>query len=430
MNQRRRRRAFSGLVLGFATSAVGFGAITPFLVVWGHRDAGLAGSAAGLLFVAQAAGELSGGLAGGVLADRLGARQVLLVSTLGMALAYGSLGVIGAPGLAVAIIYVAGLFEAAYHPTALALVADLRAEDERAGAYGLMRAGSNLGTILGPLAGAALIAGASLPDVFFLAGGLLAVSGAIAFLTLPGRGLAISLAEEVEEIRAAVPGLAAIARDRALALLVLGGALSTITLAWWEADGLTVIHSQRSFGTTTFSLMLALSAAITVIFQLPASRLTRGRSVPGLLAGGMVLQACGLALFAASAAGIGVVVAAVALISVGQMIYSPQVSTLAAGLAPRGAGATYQAAVSTTIDIGMAAGPASGLALSAALGASATWLLALPLCLGAGVLTSRAARVGRGLDPLADQDDDGVDHLVPGQAGGVELDGVLGGGQG
>jgi MFS family permease len=430
MTERRRRRAFSGLVLGFATSAVGFGAITPFLVIWGHRDAGLAGSAAGLLFIAQAAGELSGGLAGGVLADRLGARSVLLVSTLGMALAYGSLGLVGAPGLAVALLFVAGLFEAAYHPTALALVADLRAESEHAGAYGLMRAGSNLGTILGPLAGAALIAGASLPDVFFLAGGLLAGAGAIAFLTLPGRGLVVSLEEEVEEIRAAIPGLAAIARDRALALLVLGGALSTITLAWWEADGLAVLHTQRSFTTTTFSLMLALSAAITVVFQLPASRLTRGRSVPALLASGLALQAAGLALFAAAGAGIGVVVAAVALISVAQMIASPQVSTLAAALAPRGAGATYQAAVSTTVDVGMAVGPASGLALSAAWGASATWLLALPLCLGAGALMSRAALARRRSDPFAGQGDDRVDHLVPGQAGGVELDGVLGGGQG
>ena len=40
------------------------------------------------------------------------------------------------------------------------------------------------------------------------------------------------------------------------------------------------------------------------------------------------------------------------------------------------------AARSTTADIGMAAGPASGLALSAAVGAPLMWLLALP----AGVL--------------------------------------------
>ena len=69
-------KAFRGLVISFGISAIGFGAMAPFLVVWGHRDAGLAGAAAGLLFVAQAAGELTGGLAGGLLADRVGGRHV------------------------------------------------------------------------------------------------------------------------------------------------------------------------------------------------------------------------------------------------------------------------------------------------------------------------------------------------------------------
>ncbi|HEY0276943.1 MAG TPA: hypothetical protein VGC32_01620 [Solirubrobacterales bacterium] len=85
-----RRNAFRGLVVAFGVSAIGFGTMAPFLVLWGHRDAGLSGAVAGLLFIAQAAGEVSGGLGGGLLADRFGARQVLLGSTVGMALAYGS----------------------------------------------------------------------------------------------------------------------------------------------------------------------------------------------------------------------------------------------------------------------------------------------------------------------------------------------------
>src|SRR6202042_2700671 len=36
-------QAFRGLALAFATSSIGFGAMAPFLVIWGHRDAGLAG---------------------------------------------------------------------------------------------------------------------------------------------------------------------------------------------------------------------------------------------------------------------------------------------------------------------------------------------------------------------------------------------------
>ena len=258
-------RAFRGLVVSFGISAVGFGAMAPFLVVWGHRDAGLSGTAAGLLFVAQAAGELTGGLAGGLIADRVGGRQVLLVSTVGMALGYGSLTVVTAPVLAIIVIFLAGLFEAAYHPTAFALVGDLKPTGDRAQAYGVIRAAGNLGTILGPLAGAAVVAGASIADVFVVSGALLAVSGLVVLATLPRRGLPVSLEEEAEEIQAAVPGVKAIARDRRLALLVGGGALLTITLAWWEADGLAIVATQRPFGASGFALMLTLTAAITVI---------------------------------------------------------------------------------------------------------------------------------------------------------------------
>jgi MFS family permease len=384
--------AVRGLIVAFGISAIGFGAMAPFLVLWGHQDAGLSGSAAGLLFIAQAAGELTGGLGGGLLADRVGGRQVLVVSTLGMALAYGSLAAVGAPAAAVAVIFLAGLFEAAYHPTALALLGDLTPADRRVHAYGVMRAAGNLGTILGPLAGAAVVAGASTADVFLVSGGLLAAAGVAVLATLPRRGLRVSLEDEAEEIQAAVPGVKAIGGDRRLRLLVAGGALLALTLAWWEADGLVILHTQRPFGAGSFSIMLALSAAVTVAFQIPVTRLTRGRSVAALLAAGAALQALGLAALTCASLSLAVVVIAVVLLALGQMVYGPNLSALVSTIAPAGRSTTYQAAMSTTNDIGMAAGPASGLALTASLGARVLWLIALPLGALAGAATARAAR--------------------------------------
>jgi MFS family permease len=392
--------AFRGLVVAFGVSAIGFGSMAPFLVLWGHRVAGLTGSAAGLLFVAQAAGELTGGLAGGLLADRIGGRQVLLVSTLGMAGGYGSLTAVNSPAPAVIVIFLAGVFEAAYHPTALALIGDLTTADKRTHAYGVVRAAGNLGTILGPLAGAAVVAGASVADVFLLTGALLAGSGIVVLVTLPKRGLHVSLEDEAEEIQAAVPGVKAIAHDRRLGLLVAGGALLTITLAWWEADGLVILHTQRPFGTSSFSIMLAFSAAITVVFQIPVTRLTRGRPAWALLATGAIVQSLGLAVLTAASLSLAVVIFAVVLIAFGQMLYAPNLNALVSAIAPRGREVTYQAAISTTNDIGMAAGPASGLALSASIGARLMWVLALPLGLLAGAATARAA--GRRHDRLSE----------------------------
>jgi MFS family permease len=393
--------AFRGLVLAFGVSAMGFGAMAPFLVIWGHRSAGLHGSAAGLLFVAQAAGELSGGLASGLLADRVGGRQVLLASTVGMALGYGALTAVTAPAPAIIVIFLGGLFEAAYHPTAFALVGDLKASDDRTHAFGVIRAAGNLGTIIGPLAGAAVVSGASLGDVFLATGVLMAASGLIVLVALPKRGLQVSLEEEAEEIHAAVPGLKAITQDRRLRLLVVGGALLTITLAWWEADGLAILRTQRPFGTSTFAIMIALSAAVSVVFQIPITRFTKGRPVSLLLATGAGVQAVGLLLLTAASLSLVVVIAAVVLIAFGEMIYGPNLSALVSEIAPRGRSVTYQAAISTTADIGMAAGPASGLALSAGIGARLMWVLALPLGFAAAAATAAAAR-GSSASPAGD----------------------------
>jgi MFS family permease len=384
-------KAFRGLVLAFGVSAIGFGTMAPFLVLWAHRDAGLSGAVAGLLFIAQAAGEVAGGLGGGLLADRLGGRQVLLGSTVGMGAAYGSLALIGAPAPAILLLFVAGLFEAAYHPTAFALVADMKSEADRPHAYGVVRAAGNVGTILGPLAGAAVVAGAAVADVFLAAALLLAASGVVLLATLPRRGSRAHLEEEAEELQEAATGLAAIAHDRRLGLLVLGGGLLSIMIAWWEVDGLVILASQRPFGTATFSILLALSAALTVVFQIPVTRLTRTLQIGRVLALGAAVQAVGVALFAAAGASLAFVAVGVVLIAFGQMLYSPNTNALVSMIAPRGRGATYQAAISTTADVGMAVGPASGLGLSATLGSRLLWLLALPLGSIAATAFDRAA---------------------------------------
>jgi hypothetical protein len=80
------------------------------------------------------------------------------------------------------------------------------------------------------------------------------------------------------------------------------------------------------------------------------------------------------------------------LIAFGETLYGPNVSALVSMIAPPGRGATYQAAVSMSADIGMAGGPASGLALSAGIGARLMWVLALPLGALAGAAGWRAAR--------------------------------------
>jgi hypothetical protein len=60
------RRVFGGLVAVRTLGAFADSAMLPFIVLWARHDVGLSGAIAGLLFLAQAGGELVGGLGGGM----------------------------------------------------------------------------------------------------------------------------------------------------------------------------------------------------------------------------------------------------------------------------------------------------------------------------------------------------------------------------
>jgi MFS family permease len=360
----------------------------PFVVIWAHQTAGLAGAAAGALFIVLALGEFGAGLASGSLADRFGHRRLLLLSTAGMALSFGLLAIADSPAPAIALFLLAGIFESAFHPTIGALVGDLFDEQQLIHAFSVVRVGANAGRIAGPLIGAAA-ALVSVSLVFATAGVLLAAALVAGLVLLPREAPSQPDHDSDPEIP---PGtLRALRTDRRLAVLVLAGGLLTITFAWWEADGLVLLRQQHPLSTTAYAALFALAAATIVVFQIPISRRTaRAPAGPTMLAGS-ILQGAGLGVLAFARYGYPVLVIAVLLMATGEMLYAPAASAFVTIRAGRNRRASYQAALSITEDIGTAIGPISGLALAAATSAVTVWGTGAILCILAGGATLAAA---------------------------------------
>jgi len=360
----------------------------PFVVIWAHRDAGLGGAAAGVLFIVLAAGEFGAGLAGGSLADRFGHRRLLLVSTAGMAVGFGSLALADAPTPAIALFLLGGVFESAFHPNIGALVGDLFDEHQLVRSFGLVRVGANAGRIVGPLLGAAA-ALVSLRAVFAVAGVLLAAALLAAFLLLPGDAPTEVDDDPEPEIP---PGtLRALRTDQRLAALVLAGGLLSITFAWWEADGLVLLRQQHPLTTTGYAALFALAAATIVALQIPISRRTTHTPAGPTMLAGAAVQGAGLGVFMFAHYGYPALVIAVLLMAIGETIYAPTISAYITTRAGKNRRASYQAALSITEDIGTSIGPISGLALATATSAVSVWAAGAFLCILAGAATSSAA---------------------------------------
>jgi DHA1 family tetracycline resistance protein-like MFS transporter len=378
------RPAQVGMVLFFA-AAVADGILMPFFALWAHKDAGIPIEYIGLLLGCYAGGELLATPFVGGIADRVGRRPVLLVSTCGVGFGFLLLYLVhGAAAVAAALIII-GVFESVLHPTASTVIADVVPAETRREHFAARRVMSSAGSMAGPALGA-LLALHSL-SLVFLGAGITILVGAliVAIFLVETRPPDAAPGEEDDDESLLV--LTAVFRDSRLAGLIVPVALMEIAASWITA--ITPLYADAG-GTLTASgigLLFTYAGALGVVLQMPitqASERMGGFSI--VLCSGAVQAVAFACLF--MSAGLPWLVAAVTLLALAQMLAGPLVQTIITELAPRTGQATYQAAFGVVNDLKDAAGPAIG-----------TWLYALAAGLpwASGAVISLAAALGLAL---------------------------------
>ena len=381
------RAAQVGMLLFFA-AAVADGILMPFFALWAHKDAGIPIEYIGLLLGCYAGGELLATPFVGGIADRVGRRPVLLVSTCGVGAGFLLLYLVhGAAAVAAALIII-GVFESVLHPTASTVIADVVPAETRREHFAARRVMSNAGSMAGPALGA-LLALHSL-GLVFLGAGITILVGAVvvAIFLIETRPPAAAPGEEDDDESLLV--LTAAFRDSRLAGLIVPVALMEIAASWITA--ITPLYADAG-GTLTASgigLLFTYAGALGVVLQMPitqASARMGGFSI--VLCSGAVQAAAFACLFVS--AGLPWLVAAVTLLALAQMLSGPLVQTIITELAPRTGQATYQAAFGVVNDLKDAAGPAIGTWLYA-LAAGLPWASGAVISLGAALGLAVAAR--------------------------------------
>jgi DHA1 family tetracycline resistance protein-like MFS transporter len=379
------RAAQVGMVLFFA-AAVADGILMPFFALWAHKDAGIPIEYIGLLLGCYAGGELLATPFVGGIADRVGRRPVLLVSTCGVGFGFLLLYLVHGALAAAAALIIIGVFESVLHPTASTVIADVVPAETRREHFAARRVMSNAGSMVGPALGA-LLALHSLGLVFLGAGiTILASALVVAIFLVETRPPAAVPAEEDDEDESLL-ALTAVFRDSRLAGLIVPVALMEIAASWIAS--ITPLYADAG-GTLTASgigLLFTYAGALGVVLQMPITQASERMSGFSIVLCSGAVQAVAFACLFMSA-GLPWLVAAVTLLALAQMLAGPLVQTIITELAPRSGQATYQAAFGVVNDLKDAAGPAIG-----------TWLYALaaglPWASGAGI--SLAAALGLAL---------------------------------
>jgi len=401
------RPALLGLFLFFCAGFAD-GALVPFFPLWASGEANIPIGAIGLLFACYAGGELIAAPLIGGIADRVGRRPVLILSSLGVGCGFVALFFVHGVVAAAAVLLLTGMCESVLHPTILTAIADVTEPSAHPRWFGMARVSSSAGQILGPACGA-LLALVSLGSVFLAGGGMLILGGIVMLVAFAET--AVSCRDDDTDEAGEEEGLSALLpafRDGRLARLLAWVVLFEISGNWIEAVIPLYAQDAGTLSPSGVGALFAYAAALTVGLQMLVSRFAEARSALWLAAGAGISTIAAFALLATSPATFSLI-AAVSLCAVAQMLVGPLVPTAVNALAPTARRASYMAASSVAVDLKDSLGPSIGTALYA-LAPRLPWIAGIPLVAIASL--GLGAAIGRARSPVDATEDD----AMPGSA--------------
>ncbi|MGD9705926.1 MAG: MFS transporter [Acidimicrobiia bacterium] len=350
-----------------ALDLVGFGIVVPILGQYAERF-GASGLQVGLLFASFSLAQLVCAPLLGRLSDRIGRKPVILISLFGTAV--GSF-VTGAAGV-LWVLFLGRILDGASGASvavAQGAVTDIATPEERPRLLGLLGAAFGVGFVVGPaLGGLASLGGPHVP--FYVAAVVALVNALVALKRLPET-------RPHARAEAALPRQAAATRLWSLAI---AGFVAIVAFSGFEATF--SLFADRRFDLTEGGVA-AVFVGIGLVLVAVQGGLVRPISArigsANALRIGLGLNATGLVVLAAAETWT-VLVPALALLTVGQGLVTPNLSTLVSIRVPdhqRGEALGFQQAVTA---LGRVAGPVLAGTLFDRVDVPAPYLVGAALC--------------------------------------------------
>jgi MFS family permease len=330
-------RPYWFLLAGEAVQSLGFGIAVPYMTLYLTGPVGITATQTGVMMLIWALVSLAGQPLGGVLADRIGRRPVMIGGLAGAGVSAAGLAFVSSFSQVIVVTVAWGLFNSVFEPAAGAYVADVVEPGLRTEAFGLWRVMANAGFAVGPPVGALVIWLSSMRTAYLLTGVAILVFLVIAFRALPETRPEPGAGEPPARFREAL-------RDRVLVVLALGTAVATFTYAYFEEALPVFLHEERGLAVVTWGLVLGINPILVTVFQYPIARWAARRSSRMVLAAGAVLQGAALLLLLPFTS-IGALVVAVVVLAAGEMLIAPVSSAVAAEIAPERLRGSYQGVI-------------------------------------------------------------------------------------
>jgi len=366
------------VVVASFVDRVGATMIFPFFALYITHKFNVGMTQAGLLLGTFSLFGMIGSFIGGALTDRFGRKSMVLFGLVFSALSALSMGFANDLRLFYLLAASVGLLSDIAGPAWQAMVADILPEDKRTDGYGVLRVVANLAWIIGPTIGGFMAARSYLLLFIFDAVCSL-ITAAIIFRLIPETKPEPLAGEAQESLFKTVLGYGKVFSDWLFMAYIAASML--MLLVYLQMYSALSVFLRDNFGITPqgYGFILTSSAITVIFFQFWVTR--RVKRYPPML-----MMALGSAFYVVGFSMFGYVtvyylfVAAVVVITVGEMIVMPVSQALAANFAPADMRGRYMAVFGLCWGLPSLVGPTlAGLILDN-LNPKLVWYLGGVLC--------------------------------------------------
>lgn len=327
----------------------------PFFALYLTQRYDIGMSTVGILFAVFSLSGFAGSALGGAVTDRMGRRGVIIASLLLSSLS--ALGMGFAPTLAVfiAVSVIVGTLSSIGGPAHEAVVADLLPPEKRAEGYGIIRVIFNLAVIIAPPIAGLLITHSYL-TLFIVDAVISLLAAGIVFFALPETKPQAHPDAVPETMKQTFAGYARVFKDTQFVLFV--GVTVMMTLVYMNMNTTlgVFLRDFKGLPEIGYGSLLSINAIIVVALQFWVTRKLEKFKPLAMMAVGTFLYAIGFAMYGL-VTGMALFIAAMVVITIGEMVVAPFQQSLVASFAPEDMRGRYMAVSGLTWGLAFMIGP-------------------------------------------------------------------------
>lgn len=327
----------------------------PFFALYLTQKFDIGMSTVGILMAIFSIAGMAGSALGGALADRMGRKTVIIFSLVLSSLSALGMGFASSIEMFIAVVAVVGTLSSIGHPAHEAVVADLLPPDKRAEGYGIIRVVFNMAVIIAPPIAGLLISNSYL-TLFIVDAVISLVSATIVILALPETKPQAPAHAKPETMKQTFAGYGRVFKDTPFVAFI--GVTVMMTLVYMNMNSTLGVYLRDQHGLPEigFGWLLSINAIMVVVLQFWVTRRLEKYRPMLMMAAGSLLYAIGFAMYG-FISGFGLFVAAMVVITIGEMVVSPFQQSLVASFAPEDMRGRYMAVSGLTWSIAFTIGP-------------------------------------------------------------------------